>query len=690
MEPAFVDINKQIELARQRQQAGDSAGAEKIYREILARQPGHPQALHRLATVLGQRGKFDEALELAGRAVRIKPDDPNAHKTRAAVLASMGRFDDAIKSYHQIVKLWPGDAVAHRNLGAMLASAGRLEEAAAELERATHLNPNDPWAFNELGTVRIRQNRFEDAIAACRKSVALNGGVAETQRNLGDAYFRKGMLIEAQGAYSRAIELKPGSLEALCGLARVYDWLGRFEEALAMYAKAAAAQPDFLEAHARMAVMLASLQRFDEALACQAKAAALNPDAAVTHQAMAEILLHRRDAKSAEEAVQYFRKALAINPGLASAWNDLGLVLRSMGKLDEAADCFRKLLELQPNSPAGYYNLAGTGAIKSAEEIQRLMEALEQPNLGEEQRVGMEYALGSALDDAGRNDEAFAFFARANATEKRLRAATGDVYDPARWHQTIDKLIETFTPAFFAERQEWGKPSEIPVFVVGMPRSGTTLVQQIAASHPQVHGAGELWEIGRMAENLGVPSGWTPGAIESAAGRQLQYLRDMAPGASRIIDKMPSNILQLGLIAVLFPQARVVLCQRDPRDTCLSCFFQRFRNGNTFSFDLANCGHCQREMDRLAEHWRRVLPLRMIDIQYEAVVADLEGQSRRLIEFLGLPWDPACLEFHRSGSTVLTASAWQVRQPIYTRSVGRWRRYEKHLGPLLERLKEQI
>jgi hypothetical protein len=218
-----------------------------------------------------------------------------------------------------------------------------------------------------------------------------------------------------------------------------------------------------------------------------------------------------------------------------------------------------------------------------------------------------------------------------------------------------------------------------------MPRSGTTLVEQIASSHPDVFGAGELRDIGNIAASLRVTE-CERGPIKDAAGKQLDRLRVLGGSALRVIDKMPENVERLGLIATLFPSARVILCRRDPRDTCLSCFFQRFSAGNLFSFDLVQCGRHHVHTDRLIAHWLKVLPLRMLEVQYEDLVADLEGQSRRIISFLGLPWNAACLDFHRTERTVQTASDWQVRQPIYTRSVGRWRNYERHLGPLFEAL----
>jgi hypothetical protein len=252
-------------------------------------------------------------------------------------------------------------------------------------------------------------------------------------------------------------------------------------------------------------------------------------------------------------------------------------------------------------------------------------------------------------------------------------------------------MTHTFTPQFFAERQSWGERSDLPVFIVGMPRSGTTLVEQIAASHRAVFGAGELPDIGRLAaslaqgKDLAAAEGWTADAITAMAKAHLDHLRALGGDRRRVIDKMPGNVFHLGLIALMFPQARVIFCRRDPRDNCLSCYFQHFSKHHLlYTYDLADCGHQYLATDHLTSHWLKALPLRMLEVSYEELVADQEGQSRRLIDFLGLPWDPTCLEYYRTERTVVTASVWQVRQPIYTRSVARWRHYEQHLGPLLD------
>jgi len=258
-------------------------------------------------------------------------------------------------------------------------------------------------------------------------------------------------------------------------------------------------------------------------------------------------------------------------------------------------------------------------------------------------------------------------------------------------------VIATFGAEFFARTDRAGSQSELPVFIVGMPRSGTTLVEQILASHPMVHGAGELDYMRRimqtLPERLGVqrPIPECAANIDTAlaeriAEEHLQHLREHSASALRITDKTPSNFLRLGLIALLFPKARIIHCQRDPLDTCLSCYFLRFGQGQAFAYDLDDLGRYYRDCARLMEHWRRVLPSPLLEVPYEALVADQEGWSRRLIAFLGLDWDDRCLAFYRSERQVKTASVWQVRQPVYASSIGRWRRYAKHLGPLFAAL----
>ena len=307
-----------------------------------------------------------------------------------------------------------------------------------------------------------------------------------------------------------------------------------------------------------------------------------------------------------------------------------------------------------------------------ANEEERLRALLGQPDLPLDEQIAASFALGKLLDDSDRFEEAFERFTLANSLLKQSRAAGGERFEIDTFRRQVDHMINTCTADFFAERREWGEASELPVFIVGMPRSGTTLVEQIAASHPNILGAGELRDIGRIADSLGGNAAvgkWERESIAKAARTHLERLTTLGGSALRVTDKMPDNVLELGLIATLFPSARIIFCRRDPRDNCLSCYFQWFSTGNLFAYDLEDCGRRYLEIDRITRHWLSVLPLKMLEVNYEEMIADQEGQSRRLIDFIGLPWDPACLDFHKEPRqrAVTASTSGQFVQPIYNR-----------------------
>ena len=461
--------------------------------------------------------------------------------------------------------------------------------------------------------------------------------------------------------------------------------LNQLEAAEASFRKASELNPAVADVHSNLGDVLLALRRFTDAAASYRRAIDLDPRWVGAHYGLATSL---RLAGDIEAAIESYDRALALNSDGALLWNDLGSALRAVGRLDDATEAFRRALAIEPDLAIAYYNLAVSQQL-SAEDpaVVRMAARATQTDLPIEERVRAGFAVGEALDKAERYDEAFAVFDRANHLYRAECAAAGERFDAVGLTRGIDRSIAEFNPAFFAKVAGWGNSSELPVFIVGAPRSGTSLVEQIAASHSRVFGAGELSNIGEAAAELGaIDLSRRQAAVRRTADAHLERLRKLGGGAERVIDKMPDNIFRLDVIATLYPAARIIFCRRDPRDIGLSCFFQFFATRQMFSYDLIDCGRRMRETERMAAHWRRVLPLRWMEVQYELLVADLEGESRRLIEFLGLEWEPACLDFHRTERTVLTASTWQVRQPLYNRSVGRWRQYERHLGPLLKEL----
>lgn len=571
--------------------------------------------------------------------------------------------------------------------------------------------PEVQLTLNDALQMALQQHQAGNLAAAehiCRRILAIEPGQPDALRLLGvllgaaggtpgdegiAALIDQGRLDEAEAALLRAIELDPNNPHLQLRLGDLLWLKGQPAAAISVYSETINRSPDSARAYTARGVVFGELKLLDEAMADHRRALELAPRDANAHLEMAKALSYRGDVVAAEALC---RQALEIDPESASAWECLGRVLQNNGRFDDAAQAFGRSLEIRP-SAAVTMQLGTMEQQTDRRQVNRLAARLIDPQVSAEDRVLTGFALGKMLDEADRFDEAFAAYARANALFKEVSERRGCRFDIDRLQAEVAATIGSFTSGFFQERSSWGDASEMPVFIVGMPRSGTSLVEQIAASHSQVFGAGERSDIGIIRSRLAAgeqgdsPAHWDQQAIFSEARAQLERLTAIGGGAQRVIDKMPSNLLQCGLIAMLFPRARIIFCQRDARDTCLSCFFQLFtKNSLMFSYDLTDCGRTHRQYDYLTAHWRQVLPLRHLVVQYEELVADLQGQSRRLIEFLGLSWEEQCLEFHKKQRPVLTRSFWQVRQPIYSRSVGRWKHYEKHLAPLLEGLAGEI
>ncbi len=356
----------------------------------------------------------------------------------------------------------------------------------------------------------------------------------------------------------------------------------------------------------------------------------------------------------------------------------LGDVLSKLGEIDTAIDALRRAVAADPGLIAAHRMLAAAGVPES---IVTLRAVWERPDVARDERAAIGFALAGLLDRENQFDEAFAYLETANTLTRTLLREAGRIYDRTAQRRYIDEHMFTFDAAFFERMAGSGNPSRAPVFVVGMPRSGTTLVEQILASHPRAFGIGEGHWIGALATELG-GGPWDRAIVRRVADGHIAALDRLSGGQTRVIDKTPDNLFHLGLIAALFPGARVILCRRDPLDICLSCYFQSFADPMPYAYDLLDCGGRLLEAERMAAHWRRVLPIPMLTIDYEALVADQEAETRRILDFVGLDWDPTCLDFHATRRVVRSASLWQVRRPLYAGSVGRWRHYARHLLPL--------
>lgn len=395
--------------------------------------------------------------------------------------------------------------------------------------------------------------------------------------------------------------------------------------------------------------------------------------------------------EKADLALAVYERALKRSPDHPMVRIDRVKALVALGRMDEATAQLNENIARRVSVPASYNTLVGIRKFSTEPpELKSILEEIGDTTVPPDQRYQLHLAAGKVLDDLGRYDEAMGHF---------LTAATSKAYsfDIDSYRRQVDSLIELFSRKFLAARAGYGDPSEAPVFVLGMPRSGTTLTEQICSSHPNVHGAGELTKLGRVAVANGLKAQpqqafgrpvrlMTSQQSKELAGEYLSNLHLYAPAASRIVDKMPHNFELIGLIAVLFPNARIIHCTRDPIDNCFSCFISNLNRGHQYTSDLAGLGLYYREYDRLMHHWKALLPGRIFENRYEDLVSDQEGQSRRLIDHLGMTWDDACLRFFDKAGSVRTLSRWQVRQPIYKSSVKRWKNYESGIRPLIDAL----
>ncbi len=531
------------------------------------------------------------------------------------------------------------------------------------------------------------EGRLKEAERLCRGMLKRHAEHPDVLHLLALIMKDSGRAEAALGLLERALKQRPHDPVCLNNLGNLLREHYRFAEAIERYQAALKLDPEYDSAIYNLGLALMAALKPDQALDCFLRLVRRRPDDADAWSQLGAAYL---DLGRDQEAIKASRRALELAPKSADAWNQLGLVHTDRGEFEDALVCYRRALEFQPGHAKAAVNLARIQRFKTGEEpdVALVERALAEARTTKGPRGDLHFALGKISDDCGRCAEAFDHYQKANA-ERAARIK----YDADAAEAEATRLIKIFDARFFHERGGFGDPSELPVFIVGMPRSGTTLIEQIVAAHPEAYGAGELMDINALAgglrRRLNASADYPECVkqIDAASSRKLaqEYLsglRRRDPDASRITDKLPGNYMLLGLIALLLPRARIIYCRRHPLDVALSIYFTDFRAGHHYSYALDHIAAHFRQFTRLMDHWRRVIPAPMLEVRYEQVVAEPEAQTRLLLEFLGLDWDPRCLEFQKVNRTVHTASAWQVRQPLYARSVGRWRRYAPHLGVL--------
>ena len=638
--------------------AGRLDEAERFYRAIVASPPAPFAALHGLGVLLHLKGRHSEAAALLISALRVSPIDAGAWSDLGVVSAALGRPAEAVTCYDQALALDPRQVQALKNRGGALAALGRANAALASYDRALAIRPDLVEAHADRARVLRALGRAEEALAACDRALARRPGFVEALAVGAGALIDLGRFKDALTRLDRAIALAPGLANLHVDRACVLIALGRYAEALSSCDLGIALAPERPLAHGNRGIALAQLGRESEALASFDRAVGLAPD----------------------QAVGYFNK---------------GVALLEFGRIAPATTALQAAVRLAPQSARALHALAVARRFAPGDPLAPALEALVAPSstLPAAERSYAHAALGKICDDFGEPARAFRHFAAAAA----FRPAQTR-YDERAALSELECVGEAFAAALAARPLPAGDPSPLPIFVVGMPRSGTTLIEQILASHPEVHGAGEINDFALAAADLGGPA---LAAVTRANGvaqmseadfarlgaRYVARLASLSPTAKRIVNKTPDNFRFVGLIALALPNARIVHVRRDPADACLSCFSTHFATDLPYANNLAELGRYYRTYEALMAVWRDLLPYgAMIEVRYEDVVANLEREARRIVAHCGLAWSTRCLDFHLTERRISTASLVQARRPLYASSVGRWRRYEAFLGPLLEAL----
>ena len=653
-------FDQALELHR----AGKLTAAAALYRRILTAEPHNADALHRLGLIAHQSGRHGEAAELIRQAITRRPAASYWYNLAHVHLA----LKDTAQAKHaleQAIETEPGYVEALFHLGTLHSQADDLTEAAKHFRRAVAARPRFVEAHVNLGLLLNRMGDAEGAIGHLEHALRLRPDDPAIHNAIGTVR-RHQSPSRAIENFQRALSLDPEHFGAKVNLAKSLALRGRHGEAVQALNSVLDRQPEDTNARMVLASSLAALGQFDE-------------------------------------AIQQYELAAATMPRQLQPLDALRKLYLRLGKFEEAYLSCVKIRELEPQNCHALVgilrHLKARVSEQDAEQAARLAEGTALPI---PERRKLHFALSSYKEAMGDYEAAFFHMDRGNYLRRMELEPLKGPYDVKKLADRVNRIIEVFDEQYFRRVRGFGVTSNLPVFVVGMPRSGTTLCEQILASHSKVFGAGELPDISRIERELmrqggghdagtddldyGYARRLTSELVRSKAEGYVQRLRSLAPKASRIVDKMTMNYSNLGLIATLFPKGTIVHCRRDPLDTGLSCYSQDFANSLLWASDLRSIGQVYRQYERLMEHWRRTLPIDIFEFRYEDVVCDFERWGRALIGHCGLEWEDACLKFYETQRSVKTASLEQVRRPIYATSIGRWRKFERHLSPLREAL----
>ena len=661
------DIRDSLNRAIGALKANRPLRAEEICRDHLLMDPGNIQHIALLGRALAKQGRLDEAAAQVDQAIALAPEQPLLYEDLGSVRALQGRYDDAVPLFEKAISLDPRLPLAHKKLGQALAALGRGEEADRHFESYFDRDPATGQVAEAAD--HLRAGRADEAIATLRTVLRRHPDHVAAMRYLALAYWRE--------------KNKPGDAEA---------WLRR----------ATTTAPDFAPGWMTLGLVLLDNNKAADAIEAYRQATRLEPANAAVWAGLGNAF---SQAGKQDDSVAAYAKSLALNPRVAGVHMSHGHALKTIGRQQEALVAYRAAIAARPRFGEVYWSMANLKVFRfEAAEIHAMEEQLARGDLTDSERVHFSFALGKAFEDAGDIDAAWSHYDAGNRLQRPLVK-----HDPLELEKRHDDIRRVFEPEFIETHAGRGHDAPDPILIVGLPRSGSTLVEQILASHSQVEGTAELPALGRIATSIGrfrADGATFPDAVTDLVGSDWKaygqrYLEEAArhrfTERPLFTDKMPNNFPLLGLLHLILPNAKVIDARRHPLDTCLGCYKQLFAKGQNFTYDLEDLAHYYRHYDVILRYWHEALPGKILTVHYEETVTDLDAQVRRILDHCGLPFEAACVHFHETRRAVRTASSEQVRQPIYFDALGKWRQYAHHfewlvdeLAPIIDALPEAV
>ena len=648
--------------------------------------PERQRLAFQCATTLLQNGDAESAEKMCRSALLEFPQDPNLMCLSGRALIMLCKYAEAEEQLNTAITMFPEFSRSHVARGELRLVQGRHDQAADEFRRAVELGDTDPNTQIKLSRALTLKGDRAAAKEAVEKSLRLD----PTRKRLADAFEleKTGKKKEAETIYRDILKNDPDNVDALRLLAGLATSLNEHRDAEILLKRALELTPDFGRAMADLIVNQVEQEKIDEALEYAARLTRIGSDNPDSYLLMGNAY---SAAGRYDVAINAYQKALELAPQHPGALSGLAHNLKTVGKQDEAIAIYRKCIVLNPYFTETYWSLANLKTFRfTDEEVQSMEKLLEDPNIPDNAQVHLCNALGFQYENQKDYGQAFAHFEKCNATKRRL-----EYYDSVETEFLYDRIIEVFDQEF-VNRAPAGKEFDVtPIFIIGLPRSGSTLLEQILASHSQVEGTHELSDLARVVKEIPVRLKTRQHYPDALSGADAAFFAELGQayldrtqkyrsGNPYFTDKNPNNFINVGLAHLALPGAVFINARRHPLDSCLGSFKQLFAKGQAFSYDLVDIGEYYLQYERLMEHWSRILPGKVLDVHYEDVVANVDEQVRRILDHCGLPFEEQCVHFHETERAVKTASSEQVRKPIYSSSVNLWRNYEEHLGPVIE------